>query len=409
MKAIIRIQKIIIALLLIITGSVWSVDAQSATANSIRDILNDDNDLWIVYGNNKLVKYNKNINNAISWQLSTNVSHKLAKDENGNIWIADSYKTLLKFDGISFVYYNVADSTDTAFPDRFFIMELYIDHNNTVWIGSVLGLYLTRYDGATWQSWSLGDGSSPMITDLYMDKSNILWVAGQANVSPAWTFGYFNQGHIVQVFDVFRGICAMCVDREGIFWLLSSERNLVKFDGNTFTRFYSDLLPFDSSKDIYIDLAIDTAGNKWTYFANKLVRFDGSEFKAYTHPDLQERICCIEADSNGDIWIGAEGRLFRYSMEQDAIVEVVLNTSGVGEVSTDRIHISPNPAHDFVNITGAADKSLAIYDISGRQILHRQIASASETVPVSSWEKGIYFVRIYGGGNDLSTMKLIIK
>jgi hypothetical protein len=246
-----------------------------------------------------------------------------------------------------------------------------------------------------------------------MDKNNVLWISGWGSVKrDGWTFGYFNQDHIVQMRDDPMPVYATCIDDEGVFWLFQLGRLLIRYDGDTFTNFYSELLPGYSQA---AELVVDPVGNKWINSANKLIRFDGEEFKAYTHPGLQKNILCIAADSNGDIWMGTDGsddpyeavRLFRYSAEQDAIVEVALNTSGIGGASVSKIQIFPNPAQDFITITNAAGKDLVVYDNLGRRFLEQEIVSDTENIAVSSWSKGIYFVRTAKNGNDSGVIKLI--
>jgi hypothetical protein len=85
------------------------------------------------------------------------------------------------------------------------------------------------------------------------------------------------------------------------------------------------------------------------------------------------------------------------------------SVTGLEHLQSQNISIFPNPASDFINITGAAGKNLAVYDSRGRRILNRKVVSDSETIPAGSWAKGIYFVRTGGNGNNSNVMKLVIS
>lgn len=76
------------------------------------------------------------------------------------------------------------------------------------------------------------------------------------------------------------------------------------------------------------------------------------------------------------------------------------------------ISVSPNPAKDFINVTGANDQSsiatIQLTDVSGKII--RSVLSADKTVNINlkGIAKGMYFIRIINGEN-IQTEKVIIE
>ena len=55
----------------------------------------------------------------------------------------------------------------------------------------------------------------------------------------------------------------------------------------------------------------------------------------------------------------------------------------------------PNPAHDVVNVLSSYQlKSVAVYDLTGRQLLEQPADGMTATVDVSSLPRGTYILAI---------------
>ena len=79
-------------------------------------------------------------------------------------------------------------------------------------------------------------------------------------------------------------------------------------------------------------------------------------------------------------------------------VNPVLNVDEFGLVS---FAISPNPAKDRLNIElpmSIDNARLRVFDILGKQILSKEISGIEASVNVSSWNNGMYIVRISSDG-----------
>lgn len=73
----------------------------------------------------------------------------------------------------------------------------------------------------------------------------------------------------------------------------------------------------------------------------------------------------------------------------------------------DQIVISPNPAIDVVNITGATLTKIEVYNTMG-QLINSQIENVT-TVNVSSYSNGIYFFKLYNADNESTIRKIVIS
>ena len=67
----------------------------------------------------------------------------------------------------------------------------------------------------------------------------------------------------------------------------------------------------------------------------------------------------------------------------------------------------PNPAQNIVNIVGAEQASIAVYDVLGRKVWSQVQANNQVQMDVSALCAGTYFVRL-SKGNQTQTEKLII-
>jgi hypothetical protein len=83
-------------------------------------------------------------------------------------------------------------------------------------------------------------------------------------------------------------------------------------------------------------------------------------------------------------------------------------TLGVAKNDIQGLNVYPNPVKDgklFINSDSTAVKTVAIYDILGKQVLSKEVASGQ--VDVSSLNKGIYVLKITEAGKT-STRKIVI-
>ena len=98
----------------------------------------------------------------------------------------------------------------------------------------------------------------------------------------------------------------------------------------------------------------------------------------------------------------------------DAIFGSGTNPTGIlKSFELSHVEVFPNPASDNLTIKMNNSEilySVELYSITGENILHiNDINSASYTIKLGDYPKGIYFVKINGGFEDMVTRKIIIK
>ena len=88
----------------------------------------------------------------------------------------------------------------------------------------------------------------------------------------------------------------------------------------------------------------------------------------------------------------------------------VLN-DGTNVVEIERapiLHLHPNPAQDFVNITADFPiRKIEIFSLSGVRVFAEE--NPTNRIDLRSFAEGVYFVRVYGNGGVVTTQRLIVR
>jgi len=73
------------------------------------------------------------------------------------------------------------------------------------------------------------------------------------------------------------------------------------------------------------------------------------------------------------------------------------------------IKIVPNPANDFITVTGNSLQQALLFDALGKEIITTSITTPTTTIDVSSLTKGIYFIVVKDKNNTTHKEKIIIE
>ena len=100
-----------------------------------------------------------------------------------------------------------------------------------------------------------------------------------------------------------------------------------------------------------------------------------------------------------------DGTMVPYLLE----VTVSEKLTGVNEIDLYQLTVYPNPADEYVNISGLQGKGeLMLLDISGKLLIKRNITSAEEQLYVGNLPRGGYLIRITVG-KTMKTFKIIVQ
>jgi hypothetical protein len=90
---------------------------------------------------------------------------------------------------------------------------------------------------------------------------------------------------------------------------------------------------------------------------------------------------------------------------------------GFAENTLDRnVQVMPVPSRDYVNITfrdfNASDVKIEVTDMVGKIVLNKTIQNVfddqTETLNVTSWNQGVYMIKITSGNNSI-VRKIVIQ
>ena len=85
-----------------------------------------------------------------------------------------------------------------------------------------------------------------------------------------------------------------------------------------------------------------------------------------------------------------------------------LQPGAVGELDRAAVKIFPNPTSGLLYLKGAKDSSLKIYDLLGQVVVEKDLTSDNETVDLTPFHKGMYFVKLIKG-NSFVIKKINLK
>ena len=74
------------------------------------------------------------------------------------------------------------------------------------------------------------------------------------------------------------------------------------------------------------------------------------------------------------------------------------NPEAIRQIASEKLSVYPNPANSMLHIFNAKGGMLQLFDVTGRQIMSRQLPGNVEEISldISTLANGVYFVKIGG-------------
>jgi ligand-binding sensor domain-containing protein len=339
-----------------------------------------DNGIWIKYD----TTYN---GNHFPYYPST-----VKADKNDNIWVADSYAGLGKFNGTNWTIFNTSNS---GLPSNC-IWGVAIDSKGIKWLGTDKGL--VKYDDTSWTIYNTTNGKSPIdnITVLYFDKNDNLWFGSgrnqwgaQESDTGAGLIRFTEAG--CQIFNSQNSglpqnsIAAITADSKNALWIGTDTKGLVKFDGSNWTS-YS--LPGNYTEWRISAIAIDDSNHKWI----------GSSYNTYPVGTSYDYTSTVLTDF--------------YEGNANGVTGQISSAKKVFELQQNY----PNPFNPSTNISyTVADRqfvNLKVVDILGREVAtlvneEKPAGQYSVKFNAANIPSGVYFYKLQAGSN-IQTKKMIL-
>ena len=271
--------------------------------------------------------------------LADMVSSSIVEDRQGHIWIG-SHDGATRYDGTTFTAFKTAEGLHG--PG----CVLLVDRKGTLWAGTNDGAF--RFDGTRFQPFEIPVPKikepshkwvAGKVWEIIEDSKGNIWFGrdgyGACKYDPSTPLSA--SGKSFTHFTKADGLCSNNVasiaeDAYGNIWFGSitsdfppiKEGGLSRYDGKTFTRF-EDVKGL-TANDVYTVYAMPS-GHVWIgsvgvgayqYTPPTLLRTDRQAFTLFDktdRPDLIQNfgVQSILEDSNGTVWFGFSGGLFRFN------------------------------------------------------------------------------------------------
>ena len=272
---------------------------------------------------------------SIEEGLSQSSARVIFQDSRGFLWIGTE-DGLNRYDGYTFKTYKPDPDVPTSLTDRW-ITSIVEDKSGYLWIGTRLG-GLNRYDPRTEQFVHfMHDDTNPLsindnlINVLYIDSNDTLWVGTSSGLDK---FDRENSHFQHQRFSpprnakwFTRNITAIYEDSQQRIWVGSTDGGLTRIDpqGKYFFFAYQhdDNNENSISHSNVTSIVEDNNGALWIGTRNGLNQFepDTGHFERFMHEDNVDQTISNNAinsllfDSTGNLWIATVSGLDRLHVE----------------------------------------------------------------------------------------------
>jgi ligand-binding sensor domain-containing protein len=272
---------------------------------------------------------------------------EIAVDNYNNKWFA-TYLGLVKYNDTSFTLYDTINSALPSSP----IYKVVSDKQNNIWIycpnsGNPL---LVKYDGFSWQSFSVPIPPSVLPWQVIIDSINNIWITT-------------NNG-------------------------ASSE--LLKFDGVTWNSYTTSNSAIPTSSFGKGSIDVDNQNNLWLAYFGGLSKFDGTNW--FNYDSTQGYPCSSSAglvviDKFNNKWGLTSQEVFVFN--ENGIV-------GIEEKTNANFFIYPNPASSTITIESKMYpmQSIKIVDVLGREVYYLQTQNNKTEIDISHLPSGIYILQL---------------
>lgn len=275
------------------------------TGKKIRRLMLDMNgNLWITFmaGGLKRVGPDGKVQQFNLAQLEDKKINSILEDQHGNLFLATIG------DGV-FLYKNNDTSASWYQIDglgKEFIVNLYQDQRERLWIGTKNGLYI--FDGEKTQHFTIKHGLvGNHIADIYEDSDSNLWIPA---ISGGLSRVTIDKSGNVSLESELReySIISIFEDREKNLWLGTLKNGLIRLKDRKF----SSYTPIEEyHEELLTAVFEDRIQNIWisTYNGSLFHIRDGILHKTPTSPKLTGiPINAIAEDKTGNLWLGTTGK-----------------------------------------------------------------------------------------------------
>ena len=261
-----------------------------------------------------MLAFSQFVNKNTSDGLINNNVTCFKKDLDGNIWVG-TQQGISKCSSNTYMGYNTSNGLSSNY-----ITDIEVDSYGKLWVGTTNGISV--YDGISWTVYQTGSSSTNNIKDLLIADNGEVWLATYNGIWIYNGFTFYN-------YSIADGLPSNIIhgldkDEDGVIWV-ASNAGLCKFNNPGFT-VYNAASGMSANT---VKAVLATTDTIYALCSGGLNVFDGSNFTIYddVFPTAFSDYRNIDMDEDGDIWIGFNNGITKFSNNQTELVFNDLNTN----------------------------------------------------------------------------------
>lgn len=181
-----------------------------------------------------------------------------------------------------------------------------------LWLGTQDGL--VRFDGIRFHLFDQNNTpaiKNSRIVQLFEDRQNSLWIGTEQGGIVRFRAGEFTSYAMPSRGTTHNYARVFCSDAEGLFWLVSCEWQLIRFEKDRLTVPSAD---WGLAGVRCLAAAANPAGQVWFGTERELATWDGGKFQTVWGGTNEEsfQVDFLAASPAGGCWVAANGRLRRF-------------------------------------------------------------------------------------------------
>ena len=263
-----------------LTAKAQLTDWQNLTSkNLVSCISHDENYLYVGTIGGGIVKIDKRTDEQTVLCRANGMTDNSIQDiavHNGELWAGTKYYGLAKITDGKIEKF---DNRNAGFLSNQYISGIYFGDDGKMLVGGLAALY--QFDGKQVTASYEINPLSPFtqVTSIKGDLDGRIWV-GCYDAQNRVTLSIFTAEGLVPISHTYGSVNQIEIGIDGYLWM-ASDAGLVRYDGSDFIAY----TPANSDLPEYSlhDLMADDKGNLWMVSNNYLTKFDGSRFISYPY------------------------------------------------------------------------------------------------------------------------------
>ena len=294
----------ILLFLVALTSNAQLTDWQNLTSkNFVSRITHDEDYLYVGTKGGGIIKIDKQTGEqTVLYRADGSMTDNTVQDmtiHNGALWVGTGYNGMAKItDG----YIEKFDKSNAGFFINQNFGGFYFGSDGSMLVGGIAYLYL--FDGKRVTARYDINPLSPYayVSSIKADASGRIWV-GCYDALKRVTLAIFTPEGLVPVNHTYGNVNRLETDDDGFLWM-ATDAGLVKFDGTDFTAYTPE--NSDLPELTIFDLKADDEGNLWMVSGKYLVKFDGNRFESFPYQSKSDVdfLMSIDVDGN-DVYVGS--------------------------------------------------------------------------------------------------------